>query len=81
MAEHTLRVPDLGTTEVTFSLWLVEVGETVKNYDRVAEFLIPGAAVDLSAGVEGRLTRRLTVPGEKLTTGQGLGIIDDGGPP
>ena len=81
MAELTLRVPELGTTEITFSLWLVEVGEPVKAYDRVAEFLIPGALVDLSAGIEGRITRRLTVPGETLTTGQALGTIDDGATP
>ena len=81
MAEHILSVPDLGTTDVTFSLWLVEVGETVQAHDRVAEFLIPGAVVDLDAGFEGRLTRRLTVPGEKVIAGQIVGAIGDGETP
>ena len=48
-----ILVPDLGTETVTFGLWLVADGERVSEGDRIAELLIPGACVDLSAPANG----------------------------
>jgi len=76
MPDRALTLTDPGTIEILFSLWLVEVGEELKSYDRVAEILIPGASVDVTAGVAGRLTSRLVVPGERLQSGQVLGTIE-----
>ena len=71
-----LLFPEMGSPTVTFSLWHVSVGERVRLGERVAEVLIPGAVVDLSATVAGVLTECHVRPGELLNAGQVLGVIE-----
>ncbi len=71
-----LLLPDLGSDRATFSLWHVAVGERVRPGERVAEVLIPGAVVDVSAPVAGVLRECQVRPGELLSAGQVLGVID-----
>lgn len=71
-----LLVPDLGSPAVTFSLWHVAPGEPVRPGERVAEVLIPGAVVDVSAPVSGVLRECRVRAGESLAVGQVLGVID-----
>ncbi len=71
-----LLLPDLGSDRVTFSLWHVAAGESLRLGERVAEVLIPGAVVDISAPVAGVLTECVARPGEALTAGQVLGVIE-----
>ncbi len=59
----------------TFGLWLVRPGERVYPGDRLAELLIPGAVVDVSAlcgGTVGDLTAR---PGDPVTANTVLGTL------
>jgi len=76
MPDRALTPTDPGTTETPGILWLVEGGGELESYARAAEILIPGASVDVTAGVAGRLTSRLVVPGERLQSGQVLGTIE-----
>jgi len=71
-----LLLPDLGSDRATFSLWHVAVGERVRLGERVAEVLIPGALVDISAPVAGVLSECLAREGEALSAGQLLGVIE-----
>ena len=66
----------MGSPAVTFSLWHVAVGERVRPGERVAEVLIPGAVVDVSAPVAGVLQGCCVRAGELLSAGQELGLIE-----
>ena len=72
-----IALPDLGTPRATLSLWYVRPGDRVFEGDRVAEVLIPGAIFDVPAPVNGVLVERLTLPGDCLTPGQVLGLIQE----
>jgi 2-oxoglutarate dehydrogenase E2 component (dihydrolipoamide succinyltransferase)/2-oxoisovalerate dehydrogenase E2 component (dihydrolipoyl transacylase) len=69
-------VPELGAPRATFSLWHVQTGDRVTLGDRVAELLIPGAVVDVSAPVTGVFSTRTARPNDPLTTGQVIGEIE-----
>jgi len=71
-----LLLPEMGSSAVTFSLWHVSVGERVRLGERIAEVLIPGAVVDVSAPVAGVLTECHMRLGDVLSAGQLLGVID-----
>ena len=71
-----ITLPDLGSDRAVLSLWHVRPGERVYEGDRVAEVLIPGAVVDVSAPATGTLADRLALPSDRLTAGQVLGTID-----
>lgn len=71
-----LLLPEMGSPTVTFSLWHVAVGERVRLGERVAEVLIPGAVVDVSAPVAGVLSECLVRVGEALSGEQVLGVIE-----
>ncbi len=69
--------PDLGASELPrVSAWLVEVGETVREGDRVVELLLPGITVDVSAPVSGRLAQATVALNVAVTAGQKLGLIE-----
>lgn len=51
-------VPDAGSESITFGQWLVGEGEAVTEGDRVAELLIPGTSIDVSAPRTGILHHR-----------------------
>jgi pyruvate dehydrogenase E2 component (dihydrolipoamide acetyltransferase) len=71
-----ITLPDLGTPEATVSVWYVGVGEQVFEGDRVIEVLIRGATFDVPSPVTGFVRDRHVLPGDVVTTGQVLGIID-----
>ena len=71
-----VRLPNLGPEAVRFSLWLVAPGEHVYAGDRVAEVLLEGATVDVSAPTTGRLVERLAWPRDLITPGQILGLVE-----
>lgn len=70
-------LPDLGTAQVKFSLWYVQVGDRVLAGDRVAEVLIPGATFDIAAPISGVLKDRHVQPNDSLSLGQVLGVIEE----
>jgi pyruvate/2-oxoglutarate dehydrogenase complex dihydrolipoamide acyltransferase (E2) component len=70
-------LPDLGTAQVKFSLWYVQVGDRVLAGDRVAEVLIPGATFDIAAPVSGVLKEKLAQPNDVLALGQVFGLIEE----
>ncbi|MCS6866983.1 MAG: lipoyl domain-containing protein [Gemmataceae bacterium] len=70
-----IAVPELGSAAIRFSLWHVEVGEHLTEGDRVAELLIPGAIVDVSAPTSGTLIDRMAHPDDPLAVHQVIGIV------
>lgn len=72
---HTLRVPELGLTELALSLWLVKTGQRVSAGDRVVELLADGVTIDLTAPISGQLVRRLVEEESPLGTGDALALI------
>ena len=71
-----IEVPDLGAA-ATFGQWHVRIGDRVRAGDRVAEVLIAGAAIDVSAPASGALTERTARPGDPLPPGTIIGMIED----
>lgn len=69
-------LPDLGSDRCRLSLWLVRTGEAVREGDRVAEVVFPGAVVDIAAPTDGVLRERIARPGDALAAGQRLGTIE-----
>ncbi len=72
-----VTLPELGTRKVRFSLWYVEVGETVVSGDRIAEVLIPGATYEVAAPVTGTLIAKHKYPNEPIDAGDVLGLIEE----
>jgi len=70
-----IRCPELGTTELTLSLWFARPGDRVFEGDRLVEVLLGAATFDLSAPATGVLVERWAVPNERLKPGQILGVI------
>lgn len=73
---HAILVPDLGA-EARLSHWYVQPGEQVALGDRVAELLIPGVTIDVSAPASGTLVQRQVMQGEVVRHGSCLGIIQE----
>ncbi len=71
-----VKLPDMGTPRVTFSLWYVRPGDTVWEGDRLAEVLIPGATYDVPAPADGVLVELRAFPNDLLVPGQILGWIE-----
>jgi pyruvate/2-oxoglutarate dehydrogenase complex dihydrolipoamide acyltransferase (E2) component len=71
-----VKLPDMGTPRVTFSLWYVRPGDTVWEGDRLAEVLIPGATYDVPAPADGVLVEQQAFPNDHLVPGQVLGWIE-----
>ena len=69
-------LPDLGTSQVKFSLWYVQLGEKVLEGDRIAEVSIPGVTFDIQAPTDGKLIEKSALPNDLLSTGQVLGVIE-----
>jgi pyruvate/2-oxoglutarate dehydrogenase complex dihydrolipoamide acyltransferase (E2) component len=72
-----ITVPDLGSDRVAFSLWHAAAGDSVTEGDRVAELLLPGAVFDVPAPATGVLAERTAHPGDALSAGQVLGVIEE----
>lgn len=71
-----VTLPELGCSSARFGLWLVEPGEFVYEGDRLAEVLLQGAIVEITAPVTGQLLERLAWPRDLLKTGQVLAIVE-----
>ena len=74
-----IRVPDLGTERARLSVWFVQPGERVYEGDRVAELLIPGATIDVSAPATGLLRETTMRVNDAVTPGQILGTVEAAG--
>ena len=76
MPPVSVRVPDLGPAPARLSLWHVGVGDRVYEGDRLAEVVLPGAAVDIPAPATGVVRTRLVVPNDPVRVGQVVGTIE-----
>ena len=78
MAEVEIRVPDLGTTvdQVQIVKWLVEVGQPVKTGQPLLEVETDKAVTELESVAAGTLKKIRAHPGEQVTTGQVIAIVD-----
>jgi pyruvate/2-oxoglutarate dehydrogenase complex dihydrolipoamide acyltransferase (E2) component len=74
--ETSIVVPELGLNDLRFGLWLVSVGETVREGERIAELSSSVATVELASPASGRLKSREAFPGDRLATGSVLGWIE-----
>ena len=70
-----IRLPELGASPVTLSVWFAQVGEEVLEGERLVEVLADGATFDLTAPATGRLSEQRALPGDTLEPGQTLGIV------
>ena len=78
MPEHIpILLPELGlgSTPVTASVWLSDVGATVYEGDRLLEVSAGEATVDLPAPASGILLKQLVSEDDVLHVGQVLGMI------
>jgi pyruvate/2-oxoglutarate dehydrogenase complex dihydrolipoamide acyltransferase (E2) component len=57
------------------SLWLVDVGATVAEGDRVVELVADGVTVDLSAPTFGTLKRTLVAEDDPVEVGRRLAVF------
>ena len=69
-------LPDLGASAPRLGLWLVHVGESVYEGERVVEVMIDAAVFEVPASAAGRLVEILARPDDALQTGQILGYIE-----
>lgn len=76
MRRVPIALPEIGSDACRLSLWFVRIGESVREGDRVAEVVFPGAVVDVAAPADGILVERLALPGDALSSGQSLGTIE-----
>jgi pyruvate/2-oxoglutarate dehydrogenase complex dihydrolipoamide acyltransferase (E2) component len=72
----SVRLPDLGATPVTLTVWLADPGEAVREGEGLVEVLIPGATVEIPAPVTGRLFAVHAQPRDELRPDQLLAEID-----
>lgn len=71
-----ITLPELGAAEARVSAWFAEPGDWVCEGDRLVEVLIEGATFDVAAPATGRLAERLSLPADRVVTGQVLGAIE-----
>lgn len=69
-------LPDLGAGAVTLSVWYAAPGEPVLEGERLVEVLANGATFEVIAPATGRLVEKRVFPGEGLTAGQVLGLVE-----
>lgn len=71
-------LPELGADAdtVRVSSWLVDIGDTVEEGDRLVEVLIRGITFDVPAPSAGRLTRIEKFGGSAVRAGDILGWIE-----
>ncbi len=72
-----LRLPDLGIADepLVASLWLVALGATVTEGDRLLEVLAGSVTVDLPAPASGQLIEQCVEEDDELHVGQLLAIL------
>jgi len=78
---YDMKMPDLATTdsEVTIIRWLVEVGEPVKRGQPLLEIETDKAEMEVECVTNGTLEQVLVQPGDQVSTGQLLALIETKG--
>lgn len=61
---------------VVVSVWYIEVGEEVREGERVVELLFPGMILEVYAPTAGRLALVNRYAGKLVTTGDVLGWVE-----
>ncbi|MGL4422899.1 MAG: lipoyl domain-containing protein [Gemmataceae bacterium] len=74
MIHQPIHAPVLGASG-RLSLWYVRPGESVYFGDRVVEIVLPGISIDVSAPASGILSDCHHWPGDTISDGQTLGLI------
>ena len=71
-------LPDLGSADepIRISCWLVDLGETVDEGDRLLEVLIQGVTFDVPAPATGTLSRIEKSLDAQVHAGEPLGWIE-----
>ncbi|HNP36698.1 MAG TPA: dihydrolipoamide acetyltransferase family protein [Woeseiaceae bacterium] len=83
MSEYKFKLPDLGegTVESEIGEWFVKVGETVNEEDIVCTMMTDKAAVELSSPVTGKVLQLAGEPGDIVSVGAALMVVDIAGDP
>ena len=71
-----ILLPELGAAPVVLSVWFADPGEFVYEGDRLVEVIVAGATFDVPAPATGRLIEKRSLPNDRLTTGQVLGMVE-----
>ena len=74
-----IKVPDLGTGDEPIRLcgWLADQGDLISAGDPVAEILIPGITMEITAESSGRLLTIVKPIDARIYTGDVLGWLED----
>lgn len=75
--EIKLTAEEIEGTEATFSAWLINVGDKVKEGDPIAELETDKVAMEICAAKSGTIKSLMTKQGDKVDAGQILGYISD----
>ena len=81
MSEYRFKLPDLGEgmVEAEIAEWMVKVGDFVNEEDPVCAMLTDKAAVELTAPVSGKVLSIAGDPGDMVTVGSALVVIETTG--
>jgi len=81
MSEYIFKLPDLGegTVESEIGEWFIKVGEQVKEEDILGTVMTDKAAVEVSSPVTGKVVRLAGEPGDIISVGGMLVVIDTTG--
>jgi 2-oxoisovalerate dehydrogenase E2 component (dihydrolipoyl transacylase) len=82
MAEHTIKMPDIGEgiAEVELAAWHVSVGDTVAEDQVLADVMTDKATVEIPSPVAGRVAWLGGEPGQVFAVGAALIRIETTGP-
>jgi pyruvate/2-oxoglutarate dehydrogenase complex dihydrolipoamide acyltransferase (E2) component len=69
-------LPELECEGPRLSVWFARVGDRVLRGERLVEIVVEGATIDITAPAAGRLIEVHAIAGDRLTTGQLLGVLD-----
>ncbi len=76
-SEHSITVPEIGAgpLRVRVCSWLVALGETVHEGDRIVELSLPGMTFDINSPADGRLISIDKTLGTEVQPGDILGKL------
>ncbi|MES2788385.1 MAG: biotin/lipoyl-containing protein [Planctomycetota bacterium] len=76
-AEYNIIVPDVGagTLRIRVCSWLAELGETVREGDRIVELSLPGMTFDINSPADGLLIAIDKTLGTEVHPGDILGRL------
>ena len=75
--EHDITVPDLGAGKLPVRVcsWLVQIGETIHEGDRIVELSLPGVTFDIHSPADGQLIAMEKSTGDEVRQGDVLGRL------